>query len=78
MGFKKPLDYNQVQHQIYMSGVELHSPHNDGYTQWEIKKDLYKIKWLVDSILENSDSFLNEDEFIDEHKQKIMWQILKR
>ena len=57
MGYRKPMDYNSVHHQIYMSGVELHSPYNDGFTQFEIKKDLYKLKWLLDEILKESSAF---------------------
>ena len=41
MGMRKQMDYNSVHHQIYMSGVELHSNYNDGFNQFEIKKDLH-------------------------------------
>jgi hypothetical protein len=77
MGFRKPMDYNSVHHQIYMAGVELHSPYNDGYVQLEVKKDLYKIKWLVDAILKDSGEFSGEEEFLKEHEQKVMWRTLQ-
>ena len=51
MGMRKQMDYNSVHHQIYMSGVELHSHYNDGFNQFEIKKDLHRIKWLLDEIM---------------------------
>jgi hypothetical protein len=76
MGFKKPLDYNSVNHQIYMAGVELSSAYNDGFTQWEIKKDLYKLKWLLDSIIKSSPTFTEEEQFISEHEKKIVWRTL--
>ena len=76
MGFRKPIDYNAVQHQIYISGVELNSPYNDGYVQWEIKKDLHKLKWLLDEILKDSPEFVGEDEFLKEHEQVKMWRTL--
>lgn len=76
MGFKKPLDYNSVNHQIYMAGVELSSIYNDGFTQWEIKKDLYKLKWLLDSIIQSSPTFSEEDKFLLEHEKKIVWRTL--
>jgi hypothetical protein len=76
MGFRKPMDYNAVQHQIYISGVELNSPYNDGYVQWEIKKDLHKLKWLLDEILKDSPEFVGEDEFLKEHEQVKMWRTL--
>jgi len=78
MGFRKPMDYNSVNHQIYMSGVELTSPYNDGFTTFEIKKDLYKLKWMLDAIMKDSPTFSGEDEFIKEHEQKVMWRTLKK
>jgi hypothetical protein len=77
MGFRKPMDYNSVHHQIYIAGVELCSPRNDGFTTFEIKKDLHKLKWLIDEIMKDSPTFEGEDEFIKEHEQKVMWKILK-
>ena len=72
------MDYNAVQHQIYISGVELNSPYNDGYVQWEIKKDLHKLKWLLDEILKDSPEFVGEDEFLKEHEQVKMWRTLAK
>jgi hypothetical protein len=77
MGFRKPMDYNSVNHQIYMSGVELNSPYNDGFTTFEIKKDLYKLKWMLDAIMKDAPTFSGEDEFLKEHEQKVMWRTLK-
>lgn len=77
MGFRKPLDYNSINHQLYMAGVELNNPYNDGYNQWGIKQDLYRIKWLVDAILEDSSKFSGEEEFLNEHEQKVIWRKLQ-
>ena len=70
------MDYNSVSHQIYIAGVELHSPYNDGYVQWEIQKDLYKLKWLLDEILKDSPEFTGEEEFLQEQSKKQMWRAL--
>ena len=70
------MDYNAVNHQIYIAGVELNNPRNDGYVQWEIKKDLYKLKWLLDEILKDSPEFVGESEFLQEHSKKQMWRTL--
>ena len=78
MGFRKPIDYNTVHHQIYMAGVELHSHYNDGFTQWAIKQDLYRIKWLLDEIMADSPKFSDEEEFLKEHEQVKMWRTLTR
>ena len=78
MGFRKPMDYNSVHHQIYIAGVELHSPYNDGYTTFEIKKDLHKLKWLLDEIMNDAPTFTGEDEFLKEHEQTKMWRTLSK
>jgi len=76
MGFRTPIDYNSVHHQIYLTGVEINSPYNDGFTSWHLKQDLYKIKWLVDEIIRTSPTFAGEDEFVNENSKKIMWKRL--
>jgi vancomycin permeability regulator SanA len=76
MGFRKPIDYNAVSHQIYMSGVELNSPRNDGFVAFEIKKDLHRLKFLLDEILKDSPEFAGESEFLQEQSKKQMWRAL--
>jgi hypothetical protein len=78
MGFRKPMDYNSVHHQIYMAGVELHSSHNDGFTTWGIKQDLHRIKWLLDEIMADAPTYVDEPEFLDEHAKVKMWRTLKK
>ena len=78
MGFRKPMDYSSVHHQIYMAGVEMHSGYNDGFTTWEIKKDLHRIKWLLDEIMADSPTYSEEKEFLDEHAKVKMWRTLKK
>jgi hypothetical protein len=78
MGYRKPMDYNSVHHQIYMAGVEMHSNYNDGFVQWMLKQDLYKIKWLIDEIMDDSPTFADEEQFLKEHEQVKMWRTLKK
>jgi len=78
MGYRKPMDYNSVHHQLYLAGVELHSPYNDGFTTFEIKKDLHKLKWLLDEIMSDAPTFTGEDEFLKEHEQTKMWRTLSK
>ena len=78
MGFKKPMDYNSVHHQIYIAGVEMNNPRNDGFTTFEIKKDLYKLKWMLDQIMKDAPTYTGEDEFVKEHEKRVMWRTLKQ
>lgn len=77
MGFRIPIDYNSVHHQIYLTGVEINSPYNDGFSTWPLKQDLYRLKWLIDEILNDSPTYTGEDEFVAEHSKKEMWRKLK-
>jgi hypothetical protein len=61
-----------------MAGVEMKNDRNDGFTQWEIKKQLYLIKWLVDDILDRSPRFIGEQDFLEEIEQKKIINILKK
>lgn len=77
MGFRKHLDYNTAHHNIYMAGIEMCNDRNDGYTQWEIKQDLYRLKWLIDGILEKSPTFNDEQEFLRNHDKHVVWRTLQ-
>ena len=76
MGHRKPMDMNSVKHQIYMTGVEMQSKYNDGFTQWMMKQDLYQLKWLIDQIMKDSPTFAGEEEFVAEHEKDVMWKML--
>lgn len=78
MGFRKPLDYNSVHHQIYMTGVEVCNARNDGFTQWGMKQDLYRLKWLLEDIMRQAPTFVDESEFVREHEKKVMFRELQR
>ena len=72
------MDYNSIHHQLYIAGVELHSHYNDGYTQFAIKQELYRIKWLLDEIMSDAPTFTGEDEFLKENEQTKMWKTLSK
>jgi len=78
MGFRKPLDINDVRMQLLRAHGEICSSYNDGFTTWEIKKELYQIKWLLDECMKNQPTFTDEEEWVEEQHKKQMWSELKR
>jgi hypothetical protein len=61
-----------------MAGVELTSARNDGFTTWAIKQDLYKIKFLLDEIMQTSPTYGEiEQEFLTEESKRQVWHLLK-
>jgi hypothetical protein len=57
---------------------EICSPYNDGYTTWELKKELYDIKWLLEEMLKRQPTFTDEEEWLTEQEKKKVWSELKR
>lgn len=78
MGYRKPIDYTSIHHQIYMAGVEIASNKNDGYTQLSLKQDLWRLKFLIDSIISSTPTFVGEEEFLKEHEHQLVVGVLKR
>ena len=77
MGFKSP-DTNGAISILSKALIEVNSPYNDGMTAFEIKKDLYKIKFFLDEQLSKASKFHGEEEFLKECEQKRVWDILNK
>jgi hypothetical protein len=64
--------------QIRQISVNCSSSYTDGFTAWELKKDLYQIKELIDQALKTSPNFgTMEEEWLTEQEQKRIINILK-
>jgi hypothetical protein len=75
---KKSWSIEDVANQLRALSRECASPYNDGFTAFELKKDLYQIKELVDHALNNSPNFGDlEQEWLTEQEQKRIIKILK-
>jgi hypothetical protein len=77
MGFRKVWNIDNIQAQIAGAVRECTSNYNDGFSQWEIKKDLYKIKWLAEEALAQCGKFSGEHEWIREQEKTKLIKILK-
>lgn len=78
MGYRKPLDYGTIRHQIMVAAFDLRNSRVDGFTQWYIKQDLIRLKHMLDSILADAPKFPDEDEFIKSLECERMVEVLKK
>ena len=79
MGFKKPIEIDGIITQLRKAYGEVNSPYNDGFTGWEIKRELYEIKFLLDEILKESPSFgETEERYLNEVNKQKVWRELKK
>lgn len=74
---KKNWDVGQITSQIYKMARECSSPYNDGYTSFEVKKDLYEIQQIIDQAIRNCPTFSGEREWLTEQEQKRIIKHLK-
>lgn len=77
MGFKKDWNVSDVAQQVYRMSRECASPYNDGYTAFEIKKELYEIKFIVDKAMKDLPSFSGEQEWLTDQERKRIIRHLK-
>jgi len=78
MSYKKSWDTSDIVSQLYRLSRECSSPHTDGFTSFELKKDLYLIKEVVDKVLKDSPDFGKlEQDWLTEQEQKRIIKILK-
>jgi hypothetical protein len=66
-----------VARQINALGRECSNPNNDGFTAFDLKKDLYQIKELIETQLSTSPKFQGEDEWLQSQEQQRIIKILK-
>ena len=68
----------EIARQINSLSRECSSTYNDGFTTFELKKDLYQIKQLLDDALDRAPNFgqLEEDWLTEQEKKRII-KILK-
>lgn len=62
MGYRKDWDLHAIRHQLWKMSHECSSPYNDGFTGFEIKKELLELKFLIDDLLEKTPTFDGEEE----------------
>jgi len=67
----------QIISQISSLARECSSPYNDGFTGFELKKNLHELKFFLDQAVANSPEFQGEHEWLTEQEKKRILKILK-
>lgn len=78
MGYKKDWDVVNIISQLRSMSRETTSPYNDGFTAWNVKQDLYVIKFLLDEAIREAPNFGDlETDFLKKQEQKRIINLLK-
>lgn len=77
MGFMKRWDADDVVHQLNRCASQMRHKSNDGFLQWDCKKDLLTVKYELEKLLHNSPTFgLVEESFNEDMEKQRAWEIL--
>jgi hypothetical protein len=68
---------DQIIRDLHRCAREMNDHHNDGYSQWSCKQDLYRVKFELDCLLASSPNFSMESEWLGEQQKQQVWEILK-
>lgn len=74
---KKLWSVDEISNQIHALSRECSSPYNEGFTAFELKKDLYQIKYIIDEALQRAPTFSGEVEWLTEQEKQRIVKILK-
>lgn len=77
MSYVQDWDFADIIRQIKRASSQVSSPYNDGYTSFEVKKDLIKFQYEFQEIMNSLPTFTGEEEFRDKLDQEITFNILK-
>lgn len=78
MGFKKNWDVSEITSQIHSLSRNCSSSYTDGFTAFELKKELYLLKETIDRALKAAPDFGElEKDWLTEQEQKRIIRILK-
>ena len=74
---RKTWNISDIKRQIDRIAMECKSPYNEGFTSFELKKELYEIKFLVDQQLKSCGDFAGEKEWLQEREKEHIIKLLK-
>jgi hypothetical protein len=68
----------EIANQLHSCGYAMNDPYMDGFTTWGCKQDLYRVKFILDEILENSPIYSGEQEWLEERAKEKTWKIISK
>jgi hypothetical protein len=74
---KQSWSVEDIATQVHAIARECSSSYNDGFTAFELKKDLYQIKEILDTAISRSPTFYGEQEWLTAQEQQRIIKILK-
>jgi len=78
MSFMITWDADKIISDLRAAAAQANSPYNEGYSQWGCKRDLLKVKYALDDMLNGMATFSDlEQRFIEDQEKKKVWKTLE-
>lgn len=75
-GFRGTDRLNEALRQINSIEFNINDSRNDGFTTFEMKKDLYRLKFHLDAVLKRSPKFYGEEDWLEKEAERQVWIML--
>jgi hypothetical protein len=69
---------DNIVNQLHSCAYDMNDMRLDGFVQWGCKQDLYRIKFILDELLEKGHKFAPEQEWLEEQEKEKVIRILKK
>lgn len=73
----KTWNVGDIKRQIGRISMECRSPYNEGFTAFDLKKELYELKFFIDQELKSCPDFAGEKEWLTELEKTHIIKFLK-
>lgn len=68
----------EVENQLQRMYYACTDPRMDGFVTWSCKQDLYRVKFLLDELMEKCPKYAGEEEWLREQEAEKIVQLLKK
>lgn len=76
-GYIKHWDMRQISNQLRSAAYTCSDPYQDGFSTWPIKQELYQLKWLLDDLIRQCPTYVDEQSWLQEQEHQRIIGILK-
>ena len=74
----KHWNVESIVNQLRSCQYAMNDPRMDGFVTWGCKQDLYKIKFILDDILEKAPTYSVEQDWLEEQAKEKTWKIISQ
>jgi len=77
MSFRITWNADKIISDLHACSAQASSVYNDGFSAWDCKKDLLRVKYALDEMVERCPNFSHEEEkFHEEMAKQKTWKVL--